>query len=63
MSEFVVDNRTAPRLGANRKAMIDSAVFAKKIEKIFNHSWLYLGHDTDCASPTIKSPGASAAGR
>ena len=51
MSEFVDDDRTAPRFRVNRKAMIDSGVFAQEREKIFNHSWLYLGHETELRKP------------
>ncbi|GGS20536.1 aromatic-ring-hydroxylating dioxygenase subunit alpha [Streptomyces humidus] len=40
-----------PRFRVNRKVMTDPAVFASEREQIFNHSWLYVGHETELAKP------------
>lgn len=47
VSEYVDDDRVTPRFRVNRKAMLDPRVLADEREKIFNHSWLYLGHETE----------------
>ncbi|WP_329410581.1 aromatic ring-hydroxylating dioxygenase subunit alpha [Nocardia vinacea] len=51
MSEYVDDDRTTPRFRVNRKAMVEPQVFAEERGKIFNHSWLYLGHETELRKP------------
>lgn len=47
MSEYVIDDRDTPRFRVNRRAMVDSEVFAAERDRIFNHSWLYIGHETE----------------
>lgn len=47
MSEYVIDDREMPRFRVNRNTMVDPEVFAQERDKIFNHSWLYLGHETE----------------
>lgn len=49
MSAFVIDDREMPRFRVNRNAMVDPEVFAQERDKIFNHSWLYIGHETELA--------------
>lgn len=47
MSEYVIDDRDMPRFRVNRQVMVDTDVFAKERDRIFEHSWLYLGHETE----------------
>lgn len=47
MSEYVIDDREMPRFRVNRRAMNDPEVFALEQERIFNHCWLYIGHETE----------------
>ncbi|PPJ25688.1 aromatic ring-hydroxylating oxygenase subunit alpha [Nocardia nova] len=47
MSEYVIDDREMPRFRVNRKVMVDPDVFARERDAIFEHSWLYLGHETE----------------
>lgn len=47
MSEYVIDDRDMPRFRVNRQVMVDPDVFAKERDRIFEHSWLYLGHETE----------------
>lgn len=47
MSTYVNDDRSTPRFQVNRAAMVDPEVFALERDKIFNHSWLYIGHETE----------------
>nr|WP_043258904.1 aromatic ring-hydroxylating dioxygenase subunit alpha [Streptomyces prunicolor] len=51
MSEYIVDDREMPRFRVNRKTMTDGEVFARERELIFNHSWLYIGHETELRKP------------
>ncbi|MGX7698369.1 aromatic ring-hydroxylating oxygenase subunit alpha [Gordonia polyisoprenivorans] len=47
MSEYVIDDREMPRFRVNREAMVSPEVFAKERDNIFEHSWLYVGHETE----------------
>jgi benzoate/toluate 1,2-dioxygenase alpha subunit len=47
VSEYVIDNREMPRFQVNREAMVDPEVFAKERDLIFDHSWLYIGHESE----------------
>jgi p-cumate 2,3-dioxygenase subunit alpha len=47
VSAYVIDDREMPRFRVNRTTMTDPAVFALEQEKIFNHTWLYIGHETE----------------
>lgn len=51
MSEYIDDDRTMPRFRVNRKVMTDPEVFAQEQEKIFNNTWLYLGHESELKKP------------
>ncbi|WP_329410315.1 aromatic ring-hydroxylating dioxygenase subunit alpha [Nocardia vinacea] len=51
MSEYVIDDREMPRFLVNRQAMVDPDVFAAEREQIFDHSWLYVGHETEVPKP------------
>jgi p-cumate 2,3-dioxygenase alpha subunit len=47
VSTYVDDDREMPRFRVNRAAMVDPEVFALERDKIFNHTWLYIGHETE----------------
>ncbi|MDH6284161.1 aromatic ring-hydroxylating oxygenase subunit alpha [Prescottella agglutinans] len=47
MSEYVIDDREMPRFRVNREVMVDPEVFAKERDRIFDHSWLYVGHESE----------------
>ncbi|MCW2779053.1 MAG: p-cumate dioxygenase [Frankiales bacterium] len=47
MSEYVIDDREMPRFRVSRRAMVDPEVFAKERDLVFNHTWLYLGHESE----------------
>jgi p-cumate 2,3-dioxygenase subunit alpha len=47
VSEYVIDDRNMPRFRVNREVMVDPGVFAKERDRIFDHSWLYIGHETE----------------
>jgi p-cumate 2,3-dioxygenase subunit alpha len=51
MSEYIIDDREMPRFLVNRKAMLDPAVLTAERERIFDTSWLYLGHETELTKP------------
>lgn len=51
MSEFVIDDREMPRFLVHRKAMVAQEVLDAEREKIFDKSWLYLGHETELKKP------------
>ncbi|GAA2223582.1 SRPBCC family protein [Micromonospora olivasterospora] len=51
MSEYVIDDRQMPRFRVHRKTMIDPEIFAKERSEIFDHSWLYVGHETELKKP------------
>lgn len=51
MSVYVDDDREMPRFRVNRAAMTDPEIFAKERDLIFNHTWLYLGHETELHKP------------
>lgn len=51
MSEYIEVDQEIPRFRVNRKVMTDPAVFAVERERIFDHSWLYIGHETELAKP------------
>src|SRR5690242_8687704 len=40
-----------PRFRVNREALVDPEVFAQERAKIFDHSWLYVGHETELLKP------------
>jgi p-cumate 2,3-dioxygenase alpha subunit len=51
VSEYVIDDRDMPRFRVSRKTMVDPEVFALERDRIFNHSWLYVGHETELRKP------------
>ena len=51
MSEYIEVDQEMPRFRVNRKVMTDPAVFALERDRVFNHSWLYIGHETELTKP------------
>jgi p-cumate 2,3-dioxygenase subunit alpha len=51
MSQYVIDDRKMPRFLVNRKAMLEPDVLAAERERIFDKSWLYVGHETELQKP------------
>lgn len=51
MSQYVIDDRETPRFRVNREAMISADVLALERERIFDRSWLYVGHETELKKP------------
>ncbi len=51
MSQYIDDDRTMPRFRVNRTAMTDPEVFAQEKSRIFDRSWLYVGHETELTKP------------
>ncbi|WP_063016053.1 aromatic ring-hydroxylating oxygenase subunit alpha [Nocardia nova] len=47
MSEYVIDDREMPRFRVDRRVMVDPEVFAKERDRIFERSWLYVGHESE----------------
>jgi benzoate/toluate 1,2-dioxygenase alpha subunit len=51
MSDYIDDDRVMPRFRVNRQVMVDPAIFAQEREKIFDKSWLYVGHESELKKP------------
>jgi p-cumate 2,3-dioxygenase subunit alpha len=47
MSQYVDDDRTISRFRVNRQALISQEVLDREKALIFDHSWLYIGHETE----------------
>ena len=50
-SAFIIDDRDTPRFRVNRKAMVDADVLEEERRKIFDRSWLFVGHETEIENP------------
>ena len=46
-SRFVIDDRDTPRFRVNRAALADPAVLEEERRKVFDTSWLYVGHESE----------------
>ena len=51
MSEYVRDDRDAHQFKINRTAMVDSAVLTMERSRVFDKSWLYVGHESELKKP------------
>lgn len=51
MSQYIDDDRQMPRFRVNRNVMTDPEVFAQEKAKIFDTTWLYLGHESELKKP------------
>ena len=52
IADLVIDNRDHGTFKVNRRAFVDQAVFELERELIFNHCWLYLGHESEVTAPS-----------
>ena len=51
MSEYVRDDRDAHQFKINRTTMVDSAVLTMERSRVFDKSWLYVGHESELKKP------------
>lgn len=51
MPIYIDDDRSMPRFRVNRDVMVDPGILALERERIFDKSWLYLGHETELTKP------------
>lgn len=51
MSQYIDDDRQMPRFRVNREVMTDPDIFEQEKAKIFNKTWLYLGHESELKKP------------
>ena len=51
MSEYVIDDRVVPSFRVNRKCLVDQGVLDRERAQVFDRSWLYVGHESELASP------------
>ena len=50
-SAIIIDDRDTPRFRVNRRSMVDPAVLEDERRKIFDTSWLFVGHETEIENP------------
>lgn len=50
-SRLVDEDTTAGRFRVNREAMTSPEVFAQEMRRIFDHSWIYVGHESEIREP------------
>lgn len=51
MSDYVLDDRAAGKFQVNREAMVDSAILTMERSRIFDKTWLYVGHESELKKP------------
>lgn len=51
MSDYVRDDRDTPQFKISRETMVDSAVLTMERSRIFDKSWLYVGHESELTKP------------
>jgi p-cumate 2,3-dioxygenase alpha subunit len=51
LREAVLEDRTAGSFKVNRRVFVDDAVLALERQAIFDHCWLYLGHESEVPRP------------
>jgi p-cumate 2,3-dioxygenase alpha subunit len=51
MSEYVLDDRETPQFKVRRDAMVDPAILLEERSKVFDRSWLYVGHESELKKP------------
>ncbi len=44
---YVLDDRETPRFRVHRSSMVDPEVLAEERRRIFDRSWLYVGHESE----------------
>ena len=50
-SRYVIDDRETPRFRIHRSAMVDPAILAEERKRIFDRSWLFVGHESEIPNP------------
>ena len=50
-SPYVIDDRETPRFRVHRSAMVDPDIFAEEKRRIFDRTWLYVGHESEITEP------------
>ncbi len=50
-SRFVIDDRETPRFRVHRSALADPVVLEEERRKVFDTSWLYVGHESEIPAP------------
>ena len=50
-SRLVDEDTAGGRFRVNREAMTSPEVFAREMKQIFDHSWLYVGHESEIREP------------
>ncbi|HSU77885.1 MAG TPA: Rieske (2Fe-2S) protein, partial [Burkholderiales bacterium] len=50
-SRIVLYEPEQQRFEINRAALVDPAIFAAERERIFEHCWLYVGHESEVRAP------------
>lgn len=48
--QYVIDDKERGVFRVHRSSMTDPAVFQRETRRVFDHSWLYLGHDSEIAA-------------
>ena len=46
-STYVIDDRETPRFRVHRSAMVDPAILDEERRRVFDASWLYVGHESE----------------
>jgi p-cumate 2,3-dioxygenase alpha subunit len=50
-SALVVEDRAARTFKVHRSAMTSEQIHAQELERVFAHSWLYVGHESEIPQP------------
>jgi p-cumate 2,3-dioxygenase alpha subunit len=50
-SPLIEDDRDRHKFRVHRSTMTSPEIFAAERDKIFNHSWLYVGHESEVRNP------------
>ncbi len=50
-SALVVEDRAARTFKVHRSAMTSAQIHAQELERVFAHSWLYVGHESEIPQP------------
>lgn len=51
ITQLIVDNRDAGKFLVHRSAMTSQEIFDLEQKNIFDHCWLYVGHESELAKP------------
>ena len=48
---YIIDDREAKTFRLNRSVLVDPDILERERQKVFDRSWIYLGHDSEVAKP------------